>query len=77
MPLVRRKGLLAQLLAGADGRSAIQFSDHVQGGGAAFYEQVSRMGLEGVVSKRADGAVPAGAVEDLGEVQGEAVRATS
>ena len=53
MPLVKRKGLLRQLLAGATGRSAIQFSDHVEGGGAGFYEQVSRMGLEGVVSKRA------------------------
>ncbi|MFO1143867.1 MAG: DNA ligase D [Amaricoccus sp.] len=53
-PLLRRKGLLAQLLSAADGRSPIQFSDHVRGGGAAFYEQVSRMGLEGVVSKRAD-----------------------
>ena len=48
----KRKGLLRQLLAGATGRSAIQFSDHVEGGGAGFYEQVSRMGLEGVVSKR-------------------------
>ena len=52
VPLVKRKGLLRQLLAGATGRSAIQFSDHVEGGGAGFYEQVSRMGLEGVVSKR-------------------------
>ena len=53
VPLAKRKGLLRQLLAGATGRSAIQFSDHVEGGGAGFYEQVSRMGLEGVVSKRA------------------------
>jgi DNA ligase D len=51
--LAKRKALLGQLLAGATGRSAIQFSDHVEGGGAGFYEQVSRMGLEGVVSKRA------------------------
>ncbi|MFO1140817.1 MAG: DNA ligase D, partial [Amaricoccus sp.] len=53
-PLLRRKALLAQLLGQADRRSAIQLGDHVRGGGAAFYEQVSRMGLEGVVSKRAD-----------------------
>ena len=52
-PLERRKALLRQLLAGATGRSAIQFSDHVKGGGAAFYDQVSALGLEGVVSKRA------------------------
>ena len=53
VPLAGRKGLLGQLLAGATVRSAIQLSDHVAGGGPAFYEQVSEMGLEGVVSKRA------------------------
>ena len=53
-PLAKRKALLAQLLAGATGRSAIQYSDHVQGGGRAFYDQVSALGLEGVVSKRAN-----------------------
>lgn len=49
----KRKALLAGLLAGVTGRSAIQYSDHVTGGGAAFYDQVSALGLEGVVSKRA------------------------
>ena len=53
VPLKRRKELLRQLLPGPTGRSAIQFSDHVAGGGQAFYEQVSQLGLEGVVSKRA------------------------
>lgn len=51
--LARRKALLRGLLADATARSAIQFSDHVEGGGATFSEQVSRMGLEGVVSKQA------------------------
>ncbi|HET9069478.1 MAG TPA: DNA ligase D [Amaricoccus sp.] len=58
--LEKRKRLLRGLLAGATGRSAIQFSDHVEGGGADFYEQVSRLGLEGVVSKRAGAAYHAG-----------------
>ena len=52
-PLARRKGLLRQLLAEATARSAIQFSDHVAGGGPAFYDRASELGLEGVVSKRA------------------------
>jgi DNA ligase D len=53
-PLERRKALLGRLLAGhAGARSAIHFSDHVAGGGPAFYERVSELGLEGVVSKRA------------------------
>lgn len=54
VPLVRRKRLLAQLLAGHVGaRSAIQFSDHVEGDGQALYDRASEMGLEGIVSKRA------------------------
>lgn len=54
-PLEKRKGLLAQLLAGhVSGRSAIQLSDHVGGDdGAALYERAAELGLEGVVSKRA------------------------
>jgi DNA ligase D len=51
-PLLRRKALLAGLLAGGTPRAAIHLSDHVEGGGPAFFERVSEMGLEGVVSKR-------------------------
>ena len=47
-----RKRLLASLLA--DGPSAIQFSDHVEGLGDALFEQAITTGLEGIVSKRAD-----------------------
>ena len=54
VPLAKRKGLLAQLLAGhVTGRSAIQLSDHVTGDGQALYYSASEMGLEGIVSKRA------------------------
>ncbi|WP_163270206.1 DNA ligase D [Chelativorans alearense] len=49
-----RKELLAGLLsAHVTGRSAIQLSDHIIGGGKAFYDQACEMGLEGIVSKRA------------------------
>jgi len=51
--LGRRKALLAALVAGG-GRPAVQYSDHVDGAGAAFFERISEHGLEGVVSKRAD-----------------------
>ncbi|WP_292163942.1 DNA ligase [Mesorhizobium sp.] len=30
----------------------LQYSEHVEGGGAAFFEAVEKMGLEGMVSKR-------------------------
>ncbi len=52
--LQKRKGLLAQLLAGhVTGRSAIQYSDHIADDGRALYEHASKLGLEGIVSKRA------------------------
>lgn len=59
--LVRRKELLAQLLAGQmDSRSALQFSDHVSGDGKPLYDQASALGLEGIVSKRASAAYVSG-----------------
>ena len=53
-PLHRRKALLAKLLGGTGPRDAVQYCDHVTGGGAEVFERISEMGLEGVVSKRAD-----------------------
>jgi len=46
------EGLVQPLI---DDRSPVQFSDHVEGDGAALFAEASRMGLEGIVSKRADG----------------------
>ncbi len=54
-PLSERKALLQQLLAEVTGgNSAIQFSDGFAGDGTALYEHATEMGLEGIVSKRAD-----------------------
>jgi bifunctional non-homologous end joining protein LigD len=59
--LADRKGLLAQLLAGhLTGRSAIQLSDHIEGDPSELHERVSEMGLEGLVSKRADAPYASG-----------------
>ena len=55
-PLHNRKALLAKLLSGAGPRDAIQYCDHVAGDGAEMFDRVSEMGLEGIVSKRADSA---------------------
>jgi len=53
--LVDRKqaleGLIGPLI---DARSPVQFSDHVEADGEALFAQASRMGLEGIVSKKAD-----------------------
>jgi DNA ligase D len=53
--LVDRKAALEGLIGPLiDERSAIQFSDHVEGDGDALFAQASRLGLEGIVSKKAD-----------------------
>ena len=53
VPLLRRKQLLARLLAPVTGpRSALHYSDHVAGDGHALYEKAAELGLEGIVSKR-------------------------
>jgi bifunctional non-homologous end joining protein LigD len=55
VPLVQRKETLHALLEGAiTANSALQISEHVLGQGRTFFEQASRMGLEGIVSKRAN-----------------------
>jgi bifunctional non-homologous end joining protein LigD len=51
-PLVERKARLAALLANA--RSPLHYCDHQIGHGRAFHEKACAIGLEGVVSKRAD-----------------------
>lgn len=51
-PLAERKERLAALLREAP--SVIRYSDHVIGAGPKFLVECCRMGLEGVVSKRAD-----------------------
>ena len=54
-PLRERRRALEGLLAPAvTPSSTLQISEYVEGGGAAFLAQASRLGLEGVISKRAD-----------------------
>jgi bifunctional non-homologous end joining protein LigD len=55
VPLLERKALLERALrhAGAlEGR--IRYGDHVRGGGGAFFQHACELGVEGIVSKRAD-----------------------
>ncbi|TGS09762.1 DNA ligase D [Mesorhizobium sp. M2E.F.Ca.ET.209.01.1.1] len=53
-PLVERKQVLAELLGRQPEDSALRFSDHFHEPGKVMLQHVCRMGLEGVVSKRAD-----------------------
>ncbi len=53
-PLLERKAALAKLLG--DGARTIRYAPHVEGSGAAVFREACRLGLEGIVSKRADQA---------------------
>ena len=53
-PLIERKERLAGLLSQAG--SPLHYSDHQIGLGPAFYEKACALGVEGIVSKRADAA---------------------
>ncbi len=51
LALTRRKEILRRVLPPV---GPLKFADHLERQGEAFYQQVSEMGLEGVVGKRAD-----------------------
>ena len=63
-PLLERKAELEKLLTKKKLPDWLIYSDHVQGSGRAFYEQVCETGLEGVVSKRADSPYVSGRTKD-------------
>ncbi len=58
LPVLERREMLWELLRPAEG--AIQFSQHVTGGGAAFFKAVDGLGQEGMVSKRPQSAYRSG-----------------
>lgn len=52
--LVERKRALAQLLEAAEfAGGSVRYSDHIDSQGRAFFERACRLGLEGIISKRA------------------------
>ncbi|MDQ2763509.1 MAG: DNA ligase D, partial [Pseudomonadota bacterium] len=53
LSLRERKQLLAQVLP-ADENSIVRFSEHLETGGGAMFEQACKLHAEGIVSKRAD-----------------------
>lgn len=59
-PLRARKEALAGLLAAVPEAGPIRYSDHVEGHGAEFLQRACAMGLEGIISKRADRPYRAG-----------------
>lgn len=66
LPLTERKHSLEALLAacGFTGSAAVRYTSHIQGQGPAFAEQACRLGLEGIICKRADRRYPSGRTRD-------------
>lgn len=61
LPLTARKEVLRLLVPSA---GALRYSEHIEEHGQALYEQAARVGLEGVVGKKADGPYRAGRSAD-------------
>jgi bifunctional non-homologous end joining protein LigD len=57
-PLEKRKALLAQLVARVRPAGILRLSEHVASDGAAFHREACRLGLPGMISRRADGTTP-------------------
>jgi bifunctional non-homologous end joining protein LigD len=56
LPLEERKRALEEVVVGRKKTPGlIRYSEHVVGGGADFFKHACRLGLEGIVSKQADG----------------------
>jgi bifunctional non-homologous end joining protein LigD len=51
LPLAERKDLLRKVVPAT---GVIRFLDHIEGEGKLLYDQVQKLGLEGIVAKRAD-----------------------
>jgi bifunctional non-homologous end joining protein LigD len=54
LPLEERKARLRAILGRRRKTDRIRYSEHVTTGGAAFFKQACRLGLEGIISKRRD-----------------------
>ena len=69
-PLLERKRRLIQLLSRRD--DGLQYVEFLQGDGATIFEQACRVGLEGIVCKRADSPYRAGPSETWLKVKNRA-----
>jgi bifunctional non-homologous end joining protein LigD len=70
LPLEHRKGALRQLLPRS---GSLQYADHVEERGEALYEQVVRMGLEGLVAKKAGARYRGGRSDSWRKIRAEKV----
>ena len=66
LPLTERKRLLKELLPRA---GILRYTDHIEEKGAAFYDAVREMKLEGIVAKKADSKYRAGRSADWQKIR--------
>ncbi|MBZ9728303.1 DNA ligase D [Salegentibacter sp. JZCK2] len=57
LPLLERKSLIPEVLEDLE---LVQYCDHIEGMGTAFYNKAIDLGLEGVIAKKADGTYSPG-----------------
>ena len=68
LPLTRRKELLAQLIPKL---GAVRYLDHIDREGVAFLTQVSALGLEGIIAKKADAPYRGGRTDKWLKIKAE------
>jgi bifunctional non-homologous end joining protein LigD len=74
--LIERKRVLAGLLSGA-GLNLIRFCEHIEADGATVLEHACKLGLEGIVSKRADAPYRSGTRPEWVKAKCDAWRETN
>jgi bifunctional non-homologous end joining protein LigD len=60
VPLVERKSILAELLAGESSDGVIRLSEHLDGGASEVFKHACQLGAEGIVSKLASSRYSSG-----------------
>jgi bifunctional non-homologous end joining protein LigD len=68
LPLIQRKALLRRLMPSV---GTLRYSEHIEEHGEALYEQAVRLGLEGVVGKKATGPYRSGRSADWIKVRAQ------
>ena len=65
LPLIERKAKLEELLGRSPkSQTTVRYSEHTRGNGARFFAEAAKLGLEGVVSKRASAPYRSGRGKD-------------
>lgn len=56
LPLLERKKLLSELMSGLPKKHKLRYSEHFKGNGHKIFTSACKLGVEGIIAKRADSA---------------------